>query len=111
FAERFFERHVFGLARQESGEPATVPPVRDVREGSARYGDRCRILSVSGPLDEVTVVAKEILGLVEERGYAFRDIGVVARTLTGYETLVPRVFGQHAIPFASTMGRALYEFP
>ncbi|TAJ22301.1 MAG: PD-(D/E)XK nuclease family protein, partial [Nitrospirae bacterium] len=30
---------------------------------------------------------------------------------SGYETVLPRVFVQHGIPFVSTLGRALAEFP
>ena len=111
FAERFFERHLLGLMGQDPPHETTMAmkPGRD--EGFMRPGQPCRILSVSGPLDELTVVAKDILHLVEERGYAFQDIGVVARTLIGYETLLPRIFDQHAIPFTSTMARPLSEFP
>src|SRR6476661_209377 len=111
FAERFFERHLLGLIGRDAPREMTMPkgPGRD--HGFMRAGQPCRILSVSGPFDELTVVAKDILSLVEERGYAFQDIGVVARTLTGYEALLPRIFDQHAIPFTSTMARPLSEFP
>jgi ATP-dependent helicase/nuclease subunit B len=111
FAERFFERHLLGLIGQDAPREMTMAkgPGRD--DGYMRPGQPCRILSVSGPFDELTVVAKDILSLVEERGYSFQDIGVVARTLTGYEALLPRIFDQHAIPFTSTMARPLSEFP
>ena len=71
----------------------------------------CHIIQVSGMDDEITMVAKDILGWVEERNAAFHDIGVVGRTLSGYETTIPRIFAQHNIPFASTMTRALGSFP
>ena len=71
----------------------------------------CRIMSVSGPVDELTVVAKDIFSLVEEHGYGFQEIGVVARTLTGYDALLPRIFDQHAIPYTSTMARPLERIP
>jgi ATP-dependent helicase/nuclease subunit B len=105
FAERFFERYIHGwIAREEDWLQAP-------RERDSPSVQPCRVVSVAGPEDEVTVVAKDILGLVEERGYSFHDIGVVARTLSGYETVLPRVFEQHGIPFVSTMGRAFAEFP
>ena len=111
FAERFFERHLLGLIGQDSQhEPAMVKEARH-DAGVWRPGEACRVLSVSGPFDELTVIAKDILCLVEERGFEFGDIGVVARTLTGYETLLPRMFDEHAIPFTSTMTRPLGEFP
>ena len=112
FAERFFERHLFGLMGPAPESPvATILPGPRNDDGLWRSGQPSRILSVSGPLDELTVVAKDILSLVEERGYGFEDIGVVARTLAGYETLLPRIFDQHAIPFTSTMSRPVSEFP
>ena len=112
FAERFFERHLFGLVGPDPQSPGTPILFRpSLGDGLLRSGQPCRVVSVSGAFDELTVVAKDILGLVEERGYRFEDIGVVARTLTGYETLLPRIFDQHAIPFASTMTRPLSEFP
>jgi ATP-dependent helicase/nuclease subunit B len=112
FAERFFERHLFGLVGQEPQSPEmTIFPGPGHDDGLLRSGQLCRIVSVSGPFDELTVVAKDILSLVEERGYGFEDIGVVARSLTGYETLLPRIFNQHAIPVTSTMTRPVSEFP
>ncbi len=126
FAERFFERYIHGLVTQKSDAVTLAPhPSRhplaalfDLSHGSGDGGERaaalgpaCRILSVSGRLDEVTIVAKDILRLVEERGYSFRDIGLVARTLSGYETIIPRVFDEHGIPFTSTMGRPLGDWP
>lgn len=111
FAERFFERHLLGLIGQEAQRDTTMAMGHGRDDGFMRPGQPCRILSVSGPFDELTVVAKDILSLVEERGYSFQEIGVVARTLTGYEALLPRIFDQHAIPFISTMARPLSEFP
>ncbi|MFQ5932542.1 MAG: PD-(D/E)XK nuclease family protein, partial [Nitrospiraceae bacterium] len=113
FAQRFFERYIHGLVtepiqREALGVRGTV---EGEGEGTRSNRPACRIVNVSGRWDEVTVVAKDILGLVEERGYTFHDIGVVARTLSGYETVVPRVFDQHGIPFQSTMGRTLASFP
>ncbi|NKB80476.1 MAG: hypothetical protein GKS05_00980 [Nitrospirales bacterium] len=71
----------------------------------------CHIIQVSGLDDEITMVAKDILGWVEERNMAFHHIGVVGRTLSGYETAIPRIFAQHDIPFTSTMSRPLNAFP
>lgn len=122
FAERFFERYIHGLITQESDcrpAPSSQPEAgrslarlfADGETSLPTHRPACRIVNVSGREDEITVVAKEILRLVEEGGYAFQDIGVVARTLSGYETVVPRVFDQHGIPFTSTMSRSLAEFP
>lgn len=122
FGQRFFERYVHGMITQEADWHQAPPAQPEAGRSLSRlFTDHradlvmprpaCRIMSTSGPVDEVTAVAKEILGLVEERGYAFHDIGVVARTLTGYERILPRVFDQHGIPFSSTVGRPLLVFP
>ena len=71
----------------------------------------CRLITVSGANDEIDVVAKEILALVQERRIPFHDIGVVGRTLTGYEDVLPRVFSAHGIPFQATLRRPLSQHP
>ena len=109
FSERFYERYLLGLV----GEVQDEQPICTSRhrEHAMPLEQTRRIMSVSGPVDELTVVAKDILSLVEEHGYGFHEIGVVARTLTGYDTLLPRIFEQHAIPYTTTMARSLYAFP
>jgi len=108
FAQRFFERYIHGLVSKEGDRLDLSSDSRRPDRSEARL---CHVVNVSGREDEVAVVAKDILRLVEEQGYAFQDIGVVARTFSGYETVLPRVFEQHGVPFVSTMGRALAEFP
>ena len=71
----------------------------------------CRLITVSGANDEIDVVAKEILALVHERRIPFHDVGVVGRTLTGYEDVLPRVFSAHGIPFQATLRRPLSQYP
>ena len=71
----------------------------------------CRLVTVSGANDEIDVVAKEILALVHERRVACHDIGVVGRTLAGYEDVLPRVFSAHGIPFQATLRRPLNQYP
>ena len=71
----------------------------------------CRVVTVSGANDEIEVVAKEILDLVRERRVPFHDIGVVGRTLAGYEDVLPRIFSAHGIPFQATLRRPLSQYP
>ena len=71
----------------------------------------CRLVTVSGANDEIEVVAKEILALAHERGIPFHDVGVVGRTLAGYEDVLPRVFSAHGIPFQATLRRPLGQYP
>lgn len=71
----------------------------------------CRLITVSGANDEIEVVAKEILALVHEERISFHDVGVVGRTLAGYEDVLPRVFSAHGIPFQATLRRPLSQYP
>lgn len=71
----------------------------------------CRLVTVSGANDEIDVVAKEILALVHEQRIPFHDVGVVGRTLAGYEDVLPRVFSAHGIPFQATLRRPLSQYP
>jgi ATP-dependent helicase/nuclease subunit B len=101
FGRRFLERHLLPLISSSEpisrAEPAMRPD--DLR------GDRglcVQTMSAVGPEDELTIVCKEILTLVETYGYGFDDIGVVARGLQPYQAFLRRVFDQHRIPFRST---------
>ena len=57
------------------------------------------------------IVCKEILRHVEENQIPWHEIGVVGRTLSGYEQVLPRVFYEHGIPFNTTMQRSLVAYP
>ncbi len=71
----------------------------------------CRLVTVSGSNDEIDVVAKEILALVHEQRIPLHEIGVVARTLGGYEDVLSRVFSAHGIPIQATLRRPLSQYP
>lgn len=126
FARRFFETYVLpragsvesrthaaetaGAAGHHRSGPATST-------GSAQAGSTsspqatCRVMNAAGPDDEVTLVCKEILTLVETCSYRWNDIGVVARTLEPYRGSVRRLFDQHRIPVTSTAGAPLMREP
>lgn len=62
------------------------------------------------PRREVEWTAAEILRLVREEGYRFRDIAVCARDFAHYEGLVESVFEQYGVPvFLSTMSDVLQK--
>ncbi|HJR77392.1 MAG TPA: PD-(D/E)XK nuclease family protein [Nitrospiraceae bacterium] len=128
FAQRFFDAHIRGLGRLELQSTAgKVPigqlslfdeappsPVESQSSGAADGGEIFvlpRVMSAGSPLDEVTTVAKDILSLVEERGYRFADIGVVVRSLSAYADLIGRVFAEQGIPVATDLGRSLAAWP
>ena len=118
FAQQFFDQHVRGLATGSiEHQVGTASPFRDLFDPQSTIRNpqsaiqSCRLITVSGANDEIDVVAKEILALVQERRIPFHDIGVVGRTLTGYEDVLPRVFSAHGIPFQATLRRPLSQHP
>ncbi len=98
FAQRFFDRHV-QLLRGTMDPPAHA--VAEEKPKDRRQAPLTRMLNTAGQDDELICVCKEILSLVETNGYAFHEIGVVARSLMVYQEGLRRIFDQHRIPFVS----------
>ncbi len=119
FAGRFFERYALGLAGRAPRVLASSPPSRlFADDASPASGDRpadsgpaACMLRCSGPGDEAATCAKEILRLVEEEGFAFHEIGVVARSLEPYAAMIAREFARHGIPSVTSARRPLARFP
>ena len=126
FANKFFDTFIHGLLNNTTDWrqiPATGRDTGLRRLFAASDGEAggeapgigpapaLQLVQTSGREDEVTFAAKDILRLVEEQGYVWRDIGVVGRTLAGYETILPRVFRAHGIPFTTTLTVPLSAFP
>ena len=90
-----------------------APPSAELAAGPLEKNPStaCHVFFASGAEDEISIVAKEILRHAEERQVPWREIGVVGRTLSGYEPILPRVFQEHGIPFNTTMQRSIAEFP
>ena len=128
FAQSFYERYLQGFAKDgeirnlledpeakkngtrrhplplflEQGSGIRTLPARDLP---------CRIISCSGPRDELVVTAKEILRLVTRERIAFSEIGVVARSLDAYQPGMREVFSQHCIPIRTSASEPLRQFP
>ncbi|MBE7003613.1 MAG: ATP-dependent nuclease subunit B [Ruminococcaceae bacterium] len=60
---------------------------------------------------EVERAAAEILRLVREKGYRFRDITVTARRLSAYEPVVETVFERYGIPLYSARRSDILQQP
>lgn len=136
FAEGFYDRHLRGLASagkvvdltsehpRQSGVSMRGIFADDRRElrkvaqdrgpgaagKPARWTFDCRIVSCSGTRDEVLFAAKETLRLVEDEGFDFSQIGVVARVLDPYVSAVKELFRDHGIPFHTTAHEPLMRF-
>lgn len=108
---RFLERHMLSLAESVTNLSAPSAPA-GLADGIPKAGRPDPIImNAVGPDDEVTLVCKEILMLRETHGSQWSDIGVVARTLTPYQSALSRLFDQHRIPFTCSGGMPLLQFP
>ncbi|GAB1724225.1 MAG: hypothetical protein GDA65_10995 [Nitrospira sp. CR1.1] len=109
FAQQFLERYLYPLA----GSSAAPPPssTRRVESDPGTVNVSVEVRNAAGIDDELTLVCKQILTLVETHGYRFDDIGVVGRTLVPYQSAIRRIFDQHRIPFTSTATVPLLQEP
>ncbi len=70
-----------------------------------------RILESSNAYAEVERTAAEILRLVREEGFRFRDITVTARSLPAYESVVEDVFARYGVPLYSARRSDILDQP
>ncbi len=126
FSERFFERYIEGLATSadqvidltEQNTTETFLPFLGLfnEEGphlspKPETAPHCSIINCFDRQDEVLTTAKEILRLIREEGFAFHDIGVVAREMTPYLSSITSCFQKHAIPLNSTCKAPFIQYP
>ena len=110
FARQFLERHLYPLAgASEEILPASMDDAVLPHEQKVEVS--VEVLNTAGIDDELTLICKQILSLVETNGYRFDEIGVVGRTLVPYQTVLKRTFDQHRIPFISTAALPLLQEP
>lgn len=108
FARRFFERHLEPLVA--SSEQVRHPVRPSVKKRGGHTPQR-QVANAVGTDEELTLVCKEILTLVETNGYRFDEIGVVARTLEPYRASLSRAFDRHRIPFVTAATSPLLREP
>ena len=69
-----------------------------------------RLFAANTPYSEVEWTASEILRLVREEGFRFRDIAVAARSMEGYAQIIETVFARYGVPvFLSRMADILQK--
>jgi ATP-dependent helicase/nuclease subunit B len=88
------ERDIFKL------EPSRIP---------AR--DNVRIISAPNVRAEVQFVAREILRLLKEKDYRYRDIAVIASDINRYEHYIRACFDDYGIPFFIDKRKSLNQHP
>ncbi|MBI3607323.1 MAG: exodeoxyribonuclease V subunit gamma [Nitrospirae bacterium] len=117
FSERFYQRFLSGAATTTTGpadgtlRPTVARLFVDDPPDAPSPDRRGGVFICSGARDEVLTAAKEILRVVEDEGVGFAEIGVVARSLEPYGSLVAREFSSHGIPFALTAQQPAISFP
>jgi len=107
FAQRFFDRCIQPLAANSD----MITRLPDPGEPTAVERVAISVQSVIGVEEELASTCRTILDLIETNGYRFDDIGIVARTLDPYRTLLSSVFDRYRIPFSTTAGRPLMQEP
>ncbi|WHZ21795.1 MAG: ATP-dependent helicase/nuclease AddAB, subunit B [Nitrospira sp.] len=109
FARQFLERHLYPLTGGSGAVLSALSGGAAVRRHKAEVSVEVR--NAAGAEDELTLVCKQILSLVETNGYRFDEIGVVGRTLLPYRTALKQTFDRHRIPFISNATFPLMQEP
>jgi ATP-dependent helicase/nuclease subunit B len=73
--------------------------------------DNIRIISVPNQRAEVQFVARQILQLVKEKDYRYRDIAVIASDIDGYQHYIRAYFDDYGIPFFIDKRKPLNQHP
>jgi ATP-dependent helicase/nuclease subunit B len=69
------------------------------------------VRSCAGPRAEIEACAREILRLVRDRGYRFKDLLVLAKDYQAYELFIQTIFEHHGIPFFEDWLRPIRHHP
>ncbi|HOX23933.1 MAG TPA: hypothetical protein PLL10_10740, partial [Elusimicrobiales bacterium] len=121
FAKRFYESNIAGLVSEtvwleENWDSCAIgtaasalfnPSARRGRASTAALA----VATASGRADELWYAAKEILRLVEQEGYAWRDICVTARSFEPYLPQLRGFFAEQRIPVADRISLPLAAHP
>jgi ATP-dependent helicase/nuclease subunit B len=73
--------------------------------------DNIRIVSAPNMRAEVQFVTRQILELVKEKGYRYRDIAVIASDIESYEHYIRAYFDDYHVPFFIDKRKALNQHP
>ena len=118
FVENFFEQKLLAHGSEAVPRCAEDRPALDKAleglfnpESKPAQEKSLAVISASGARDEAWAAAKEILRLVENEGYAYEDVGVAARTLEPYRSVIAEVFSENAIPFDMGAGEPILRHP
>lgn len=109
---RFASERLRHVERELFRRPGRPYNAREEASGDAgAAGPSLRLVAAAGPRTEVEVAAREILRLVRERGWRFRDMAVIVHDLAPYEDLIKSVFNDLDIPCFIDSRRRLTHHP
>jgi len=112
FAERpqlaHIERHIFADAE---GTKNRQKGSSELRAPKIAAGTNIRLVSAPNARAEVKFVARQILQLVKERDYRYRDIAVIASDIDSYQHYIKAYFDDYGIPFFIDKAKPLSQHP
>ena len=73
--------------------------------------DELTIACLKNPREELLYAAREITGLVREKGYCYKDIAVVTGNVSLYENYVDTIFDAYDIPYFIDQTKAILFHP
>lgn len=81
---------------------------RDTYKGEVNGIHVCNLSMIK---DEIRYTASKIAGIVREKGYRYRDIGVITGDMESYGSEIARIFSEAEIPYFMDMKRNLISNP
>ena len=109
FAQQFLDRHMLKAGVIHESVPARVES--SSFDAAKDWTPSIQVVNAVGTEGEVVFTCKAIMKHIEETGYAWHEIGVVARNLEPYLSDFPRIFKAHQIPFGTNATRPMLEEP
>jgi len=97
-----------------SGSPQLAHIERNIFElkpSKLDSANNIRIVSAPNARAEVRFVARQILELVREKNYRYRDIAVIASDIDSYQHYIRAYFDDYGIPFFIDKRRPLNQHP
>ncbi|MBD7916353.1 helicase-exonuclease AddAB subunit AddB [Clostridium sp. Sa3CUN1] len=70
-----------------------------------------RLYKANNSYEEIETVAKDILVMVRDKGYRYKDIAVICRNIDEYEKIATVIFNDYNIPFFLDKKRQILDNP
>jgi len=83
----------------------------ELKPNKITASENVRIISAPNARAEVRFVTRQILGLVRETGYRYRDIAVIASDIDRYEHYIRAYFDDYDVPFFIDKRKSLNQHP